>query len=294
MLCNEERWCWYSIMSVINYVDHMIIYDTGSTDNTVKIVKEILQMPKYKDKVIFEEKGKVEREEFVRLRDEMVQRTKDDYFMIVDGDEIHYEEQMKKLRSALDSDEDYEVGIIGFICCAGDAKHYRNPLMEHYCYDRKEGALAHRVTSMHIEGIHCGSKDGKWDGFYDNNENYVVPGNGYRTYWADGFYLHMSNMLRSSSLKKDMEVGWPSERWNKYLKRSTWDAKFPKNFKYPEVFYQEHPIIVQDAFARDPGIQRWMLQFAKNIVLLFRRPRVKIDKFDASACYLEKGKNYNK
>ena len=89
MLCNEERWCWYAIMSVINYVDHMIIYDTGSTDNTVKIIKEILQIPQYKDKVIFEEKGKVEREEFVRLRDEMVQRTKDDYFMIVDGDEVH-------------------------------------------------------------------------------------------------------------------------------------------------------------------------------------------------------------
>lgn len=291
MLCNEERWCWYAIMSVIDYVDHMIIYDTGSTDETVSIVKDILRIPKYKEKIIFEEKGRVEREEFVRLRDEMVQRTEDDYFMIVDGDEIHYEEQMKKIRIALDSNENYELGIIGFICCAGDVNHYRNPLTEHYCFDGREGALGHRITSMHINGIHCGSKDGKWDGFYDINETYVVPENGYKTYWADGFYLHMSNMLRSSSLKKDIEVGWPSARWEKYLKRSTWDAKFPNDFKYPEVFYQEHPITVQDAFVRDPGIQRRILQLIKDIVLLFRWPRVKITRFDCSACYHETRSN---
>ena len=54
MLCNEERWCWYAIMSVIDHVDHMIIFDTGSTDRTVEIVKGILVEPRYSQKIIFE------------------------------------------------------------------------------------------------------------------------------------------------------------------------------------------------------------------------------------------------
>lgn len=288
MLCNEESWVWYAVMAIIDYVDHIIIYDTGSTDSTVEIISEIIKEPEYAKKIIFEEKGKVEREEFVKLRDEMVQRTVDDYFMVVDGDEIYYKDQLIKLREALDSDEGYEVGVTGFICCAGDVKHYRNPKTEHYNHCGRKGALMQRVTSMKIEGIHCGSSDGKWDGYYDKAGKYVVPDSGYKTFWADGFYLHMSYMMRSSSLKKDAEVGWPSGRLNKFKNKSTWDAAFPEDFKYPEVFYIDRPETIRDPWKRDPGLERRILQILKNIVLLFRQPKVEIEKFDITACYHDK------
>lgn len=288
MVCNEERWVWYAIMSVIEYADELIIFDTGSTDLTVEIIKTIMDKEEYSNKILFEEKGKVNREEFVVLRNEMVQKTRTDYFLVVDGDEIYYEDQMIKLRNALDSDEMYELGVTGFICCAGDVRHFRNPLNERYCHGDKIGSITHRLTSMHIEGIKCGSSDGKWDGYYDKNDVLIAAQNGFKTYWADGFYLHMSNMLRSSDFKSDKEVGWPSGRFHKLIHNSTWDAKFPDDFKYPEVFYIQRPIIVSSPWNRDPGLLRWGMQLLKNVFLEFRKDKIRINHFDITICYKKK------
>ena len=38
---NEERFIWFSVMSVIVNVDKVLIWDTGSTDDTVKIIQKI-------------------------------------------------------------------------------------------------------------------------------------------------------------------------------------------------------------------------------------------------------------
>ena len=38
---NEENFIWFAIMSVVDYVDKVLVYDTGSTDQTVSIIKEI-------------------------------------------------------------------------------------------------------------------------------------------------------------------------------------------------------------------------------------------------------------
>ena len=38
---NEENFIWYALMSVIDYVDKILIYDLGSTDKTVEIIKTI-------------------------------------------------------------------------------------------------------------------------------------------------------------------------------------------------------------------------------------------------------------
>jgi glycosyltransferase involved in cell wall biosynthesis len=38
---NEDQWIWYSIQSVLQYVDKILITDTGSTDHTVEIIKSI-------------------------------------------------------------------------------------------------------------------------------------------------------------------------------------------------------------------------------------------------------------
>ena len=42
---NEEKYLWFSVMSVIDFADEVFIWDTGSTDNTVPIIKEIKQQP---------------------------------------------------------------------------------------------------------------------------------------------------------------------------------------------------------------------------------------------------------
>lgn len=280
---NEERWVWYALMSVIDYADQLLIFDTGSTDKTVEIIKTISENPKYKDKIIFEEKGKLDRKAFVKVRDEQVQRTKTDFFMIVDGDEVHYASVMKKLREVLDECE-VDSAIFPFICCAQDVKHYRDPRNEHYCFEGCEGAYNLRVVSMHIPGIHCGDAEGIWDGYYDGNGVCIDPGENYRGYYVPGFYLHMSNMLRSADKEKDVGTGWPSNRAVKYKTRCTWDFAFPEEMAYPEVFYIEHPDIVHNAWERDPGMERKVMQLLKSLLLIVRRPK-KGEFFYEEGCY---------
>ena len=38
---NEEKWIWFAIESIRDIAKEIIIYDTGSTDNTVEIIKTI-------------------------------------------------------------------------------------------------------------------------------------------------------------------------------------------------------------------------------------------------------------
>lgn len=38
---NEERYLWFAVTSVIDYVDKMLLWDTGSTDRTIQLIKEL-------------------------------------------------------------------------------------------------------------------------------------------------------------------------------------------------------------------------------------------------------------
>ena len=38
---NEEKFVWYSVMSIISHVEKVLLWDTGSTDNTPEILKEL-------------------------------------------------------------------------------------------------------------------------------------------------------------------------------------------------------------------------------------------------------------
>ena len=50
LVANEERFVWYALQSVLPYVDQVMVWDTGSTDKTVEIIKAIKS-----PKIIFKE-----------------------------------------------------------------------------------------------------------------------------------------------------------------------------------------------------------------------------------------------
>ena len=56
LVYNEDRWIYFSLLSVIDYVDRMIIYDTGSTDKTADIIRYVMNLKsEYAQKIYFEE-----------------------------------------------------------------------------------------------------------------------------------------------------------------------------------------------------------------------------------------------
>src|SRR3989344_4947938 len=86
---NEERWIWFAVKSILDIADKVLIYDTGSTDKTVEILKT--------KKIVFEEKGEVDAKGLTQLRREQLKRTKTEWFLILDGDEVWPEETKKEL-----------------------------------------------------------------------------------------------------------------------------------------------------------------------------------------------------
>lgn len=247
---NEDRWIWYSIKSIIDFVDKLIIFDTGSIDQTCDIIQLFTTDEKYKNKIIFEKKGVILSIDFYKLRQEQIDRTTTDYFFVVDGDEIWYKETLQSVQYLINKSAP-DLLAIRFVNCAGDIFHYRDASREKYSIGDVIGNVTIRIYSRHIPGIRCAGKYGV-EGYYDCYNKFVQDSK-WNIKLIDGFYLHMSMLQRSSVRKGDLSIRY---RWKKF--KADWDHKFVENFKYPEVFYMKRENIVYDPWKYKIGITDYM------------------------------------
>src|SRR5260221_14038425 len=95
MVKNEARWLWYSVSSVIDYVDKLLLWDTGSTDATLKIEQELIN--KYPGKIFYKRRNQTTVQDFAAVRQEMLYETKSDWFLMLDGDEIWWQDSIRNL-----------------------------------------------------------------------------------------------------------------------------------------------------------------------------------------------------
>jgi len=116
---NEENFIWYAISSVLPYVEKILVWDTGSNDKTVEIVKTIKS-----PKVEFEEKGKVDARGFAKLRQEMIDKTETDWIMVLDGDEIWWGDTIKSLKLKM-KNSDFGLVVSPCYMAVGDIFHYQ-------------------------------------------------------------------------------------------------------------------------------------------------------------------------
>src|SRR3989344_5649444 len=119
---NEENFIWFAVMSVVDYVDKVLIWDTGSTDKTVEIIKEIKKIKG--DKIDFKEVGPVDKFQFTKMRQKMLEESNCDWILILDGDEIWWEESIKKVIGEINTGGKRIEGIVvPFIVPVGDIYH---------------------------------------------------------------------------------------------------------------------------------------------------------------------------
>lgn len=268
---NEDRFIWFAIMSVIDYVDKMIIFDTGSSDNTISIINNIIDNG-YSEKIIFEEKGEADRDRIGKLRQEMVEKTETDYFMILDGDEVWWKKSIEELVSLANAEKEPLLVAQHDIRVAKDIYHYRKPGRDIFAHlDPKECSNI-RLYSMKIPGIHC---DGYYgiEGFFDGENNEVQCGK-YEIVWQKEKYFHTSYIRRSSNQSKDRNV---FSRFSKQF--MAYDYKFPKDYKFPEIFYSDFPQIVESPFKQEPFSLRTIIYILLDtlhlrlVLNLFRKNR---------------------
>lgn len=194
---NEEKFVGFAIKSVVDFADKIIVFDTGSTDQTVEVIKNLVK--EYPEKIIFEEKGPCDKLRHTQLRQEMLDRTRTDWFMILDGDEIWTKRAMEEAVKIMQKNNLIGCILNPYYLCAGDIFHHS--VRGKYVYENiKIHALARifRITpevkwNLGPYGVDDYVKDGK--GNLIRGGNYVIMQN---KYW------HTSALVRSS---KDSEVG---------------------------------------------------------------------------------------
>lgn len=215
---NEQEFIWFAINSVIDYMDEMMVWDNGSTDATVRIIKSI-KSPKIKFKDASNFRPEI-------ARQKMLEQSKSfDWIFILDGDEIWFESGIRYLVSSISSNVDCVV--VPNYMLIGDIFHYQEGLAGRYRIHNRVGHYNVRairnVSGLHVEGIYP-------------NEAYVtkvgvkiqnLPEE--KILFLEGKYLHASFLPRSNrGRKRKYEIG----------------EEFPRDFYYPEVLFKDRPSFV--------------------------------------------------
>lgn len=240
---NEERFLWYSVMSVINHVDKVLLYDTGSTDNSALIAEEIKKM--FPDKVEFKKAGNVDPKEFTKVRQEMLDRTKEDWFLVVDADEIWWDTSVRKVVKKVKKNGDRLESIsVPMVYLIGDMFRYQEESAGKYKIADKTGHISLRGINRKIPGLTSSKPHGTW-GWTDEEGKMIQERDKKKILFIEAPYLHATHLRRSETKEKDREVVKRSQKYKYEL-----GIPFPKDYYYPEVLFKKRPEIVDSVWKR--------------------------------------------
>lgn len=240
---NEERWIWFALTSVLDIANKILIFDTGSTDNTVEIIKNIKSK-----KIIFEEKGEVDAQKLVELRREQLRRTKNEWFLILDGDEVWPDETKKELSAKLESARKKDWGVvIRAWNPIGDIYHYHPESVQYhwpFAPNNWQGWANLRVIRKSIPGLNIVGKY-PLEAYRDKSETPIQNYGSKHLVFLKNRYFHTTYLTRSDTRKKDKEV------LNRLKKgKMELGISFSRNFDYPGVFNLKYPSIVKSPWER--------------------------------------------
>ena len=231
---NEGRYVYFAISSVIDFLDKMLIWDTGSKDDTVAIVKHLQK--KYPKKIIFKEIGEVSAEGLTKARQKMLDLTQSNWFMIVDGDEVWWRKSIKKTINLIEEKGNDLYAIVHPVTnLIGDIYHFQDESSGKYQILGRKGHLNIRAINRNTPGLHL-KNTYPLEGFYDKSGKLIQESDD-KLVFLNEHLLHFTHLNRSSkgkSRKIKYELGTP----------------FPKDFIYPEVLHLNLPKIVISPWAK--------------------------------------------
>jgi len=227
---NEENFIWYAINSILPYVDKIMVWDNGSTDKTVEIIKTIKSA-----KIDLESHSAVSREDISHLRQEMLERTPKEYgwLFILDGDEIWPENSLLKVIEFINQHPSTETIVTKTFNLVGDIYHCLPNSFGKYTFLDKKGNYSLRFINLQaIPGLHVSSPYGS-EGYYD--EKNLPVQNRLGVVYVDTGYFHATHLIRSS---KNKEVIDRTHKLKYYLGEKISSSDMPKIF-----FFKKSSII---------------------------------------------------
>ncbi|MBI2085870.1 glycosyltransferase [Candidatus Daviesbacteria bacterium] len=234
---NEENFIWFSIMSVVDFVDKVLVWDSGSTDKTVEIINEIKKIKG--NKIELKEVGNVDKYQFTKMRQEMLDESACDWVLILDGDEIWWEDSIKKIVKEIQKrGNDIEGIVVPMILPAGDIFHFQEEVAGRYKIQGREGHLSLKAFSKKIPGLHVENPYGS-EGFFDDQNRPIQERE--KIIFLGASFLHTTHLKRSGKPRKydkfKLEIG----------------NAVPENFNFPEVLYLPPPVLVPSPWVKSSG-----------------------------------------
>jgi len=240
---NEERHLWYAVSSVIDHVDKVLLWDTGSTDKTLKIINDLQK--KWPQKIDFKEVGNVSIDKFTEVRNQMLGETRADWVMILDGDEVWWDGSISEACEVINKDGDKYDSIVGeYINLVGDVYHHQDKNAGRYSVKGRNGFVTMRfMNKKRIKGLTVSKPHGQ-QGFFDAKGVLVQDRKEDDMYFLEkSSFMHFTNLPRSSSRQEDLKV--PKRGFK--LKHEL-GHKFPLDYYYPEALFKPRPLIVDSVW----------------------------------------------
>ncbi len=247
---NEARFIWYSLTSVVDWLDRLRIVDTGSTDNTVEIINEFIKSYKGQTEIIFKQENLKEKFDEKKYRDEMFEedvKGKDiDWFLIVDGDEIWWDDSIKMVSNEIHNNGNkIESIIVPVYNLVGDLYHYQEKAAGKYKFkDLPKGHYNLRAYNKNIPGLHSKGEYGVF-GWYDQENKMIQERDESKVKFINAPYVHATHLKRSSEDLKDFEVTQRKKKFKYEIGKT-----FAKDFYYPEAFFKTKSLDISDIWQR--------------------------------------------
>ena len=248
---NEARWLWFAVASIVEHVDKVLLWDTGSSDGTLKVVEELQK--NFPAKIEFNRVKQNTAEEFPKIRQQMLDATESDWFLVVDGDEIWWEGSILKVVAEIkNSGEKLESIVVPTINVVGDIFHFQPESAGKYTLAGRTGHYALRAINKSIPGLHSDSPHGTW-GWADGEGKMIQDRDKNKIKFIDAPYLHTTHLPRGGGRVHDLEVVKRKKKYKHEVGKS-----FSLDYYYPEVFFRSRPNFVPSPWESRGG--RYTLQ----------------------------------
>ncbi len=201
LVANDERFIWYALNSVLPFVEKIMVWDTGSIDRTVSVVKSIPS-----EKIELAEKGVVNAAGHTQMRDQMLAATdkgKYDWLLILDGDEIWPEKMFRLMVDEAVKNKPLAV-VVKTINFVGDIFHRTPDSAGLYRIGGKTGHYNLRLIDLKTPDLKVAGPHGQQTYFTGQTALQDLTGN--ELLILDNvYYFHATHLERSSSDQKTLK-----------------------------------------------------------------------------------------
>lgn len=254
---NEDRWVYFAINSVLPYVDTFLITDTGSSDQTVSLIKSINS-----PKIIFTKMPVKTRADVSAVRQHQIDQTKTDWIWIVDGDEIYPDALSAEISSAV-SDKSKSIIVVRRYDLLGDVYHKQLESVGSYkMYGHTGHLLVRLINKTDLGGLTV-------SGDYPLESYYAEDGTKVNDLPAKNVYITNNSLYHAMYLKRS-SLGGNLSMFNRG--KYKYDKGMQITSNPPEVFSQDYPHHIPS-----PLIRRGIIyEFIASIITPFKQLKRKL------------------